>query len=25
VQGDCLCAFTGKPHPHISPTVAESF
>jgi phage baseplate assembly protein V len=25
VQGDCLCAFTGKPHPHISPTVTESF
>lgn len=25
VQGDCLCAFTGKPHPHISATVKESF
>ncbi|MBU0680104.1 MAG: phage baseplate assembly protein V [Proteobacteria bacterium] len=25
VQGDCLCAFTGKPHPHVSPTVKESF
>ncbi|WP_051321681.1 phage baseplate assembly protein V [Chrysiogenes arsenatis] len=25
VQGECLCAFTGKPHPHISPTVRESF
>ncbi|WP_316347613.1 phage baseplate assembly protein V [Desulfuromonas acetoxidans] len=25
VQGDCLCTYTGKPHPHISPTVKESF
>jgi phage baseplate assembly protein V len=25
VQGDCLCSFTGAPHPHISPTVKESF
>ncbi|WP_321367930.1 phage baseplate assembly protein V [uncultured Desulfuromusa sp.] len=25
VQGDCLCSFTGMPHPHISPTVKESF
>ncbi|WP_052465012.1 phage baseplate assembly protein V [Geoalkalibacter subterraneus] len=25
VQGDCICAFTGKPHPHISATVQESF
>ncbi len=25
VQGHCLCAFTGKRHPHISPTVRESF
>ena len=25
VQGDCLCSFTGKLHPHISPTVKESF
>lgn len=24
VQGDCLCVFTGKPHPHISATVKES-
>lgn len=25
VQGDCICALTGKPHAHISPTVLESF
>ena len=25
VQGHCLCAFTGKRHPHISPTIRQSF
>ncbi len=24
VQGDCLCSFTGKPHPHISASVKGS-
>jgi hypothetical protein len=24
VQGDCLCAFTGAPHPQISATVKAS-
>ena len=24
VQGDCICAFTGRPHGHISSTVAAS-
>ncbi len=24
VQGDCLCAFTGMPHPHVSATVKGS-
>lgn len=24
VQGDCMCSYTGKPHPHISGTVKGS-